>query len=101
MSSIQTEIGVKHPDDRSESGQWTESFPPAAFRAYLAEHPRSTTNEVAEGLGCSYKTAFRKISALKERGEVESRRAGNAHLWSLTEEGAEVHEEEADQEEGH
>lgn len=111
MSSAQPEIsmdesneetdddGMKptHPDQRDETGRWEESYTLDMFRSFLAEHPDSSTTDVADGIGVVYKTAYRKMRELQEIGHVESRRAANAHLWSLSEEGQKVHAEEAEE----
>lgn len=97
MSEAQSAVMTdrKHPDERDEeTGRWTGHYTLDKFRAFLYENPLSTTREVEEGVDTSYKTAYRKLHELQDRGEVTSRRAGNAHLWSLTPEGEEIHEEE-------
>lgn len=39
---------------------------------YLRENPKSTADEIAEGLGVKQKTVTGALSALKRKGEVEA-----------------------------
>lgn len=47
-----------------------------------------TTDEVADEVGCAYRTAHAKLSSLKDEGRVTSRRIGGQHLWRLSGESA-------------
>lgn len=87
----------KRPDDRGEGGRWVDSYSLSDFREWLAENPQSTTRDVEAGVNTGYKTAYRKLHQLKDQGKVTSRRAGNAHLWSLTEKDEQVLAEERDE----
>lgn len=73
------------PKDRDEeSGKYTESYPPEAFIEALESLSGSAgTQEVADEVGCAYRTAFAKLSDLEDEGEVTSRKVGNARLWKL------------------
>jgi CRP-like cAMP-binding protein len=39
--------------------------------------------EVADEVGCKYRTANAKLHELEERGEITSQKVGNAYLWML------------------
>lgn len=43
------------------------------------------TQEIADEVGCPYRTAHHKLTQLEEEGRVESQKVGNARLWSLAE----------------
>lgn len=73
------------PRDRDEeSGRFTERYGEETFLEALEDHEgAASTTEVAEAVGCSYRTAHAKLTALAEAGELESRQVGNAYLWQL------------------
>ena len=68
--------------DRDEnSGKFTEEYPIEEFLQTLEEIGPAGTTEIAEHIGCDRRTAYLKLQSLKEGGEVESRKVGNALLW--------------------
>ena len=65
-----------------ETGKYTESFPVERFLSVLRSHSDgATTQEVADEIGCAYRTAHAKLSEMEENGTVNSRKVGNAKLW--------------------
>lgn len=66
-----------------ESGQYSETYPREAFTDALGELGAAGTQEVADNLGCSYELAYKRLREMENDGEVESRRVGNARLWSV------------------
>lgn len=69
--------------DRDEnSGRFTVTYPPGEFvEAIRNEGGEAGTKAVAERVGCSYETAYKKLRALEEAGTLEPRKVGNAYLW--------------------
>lgn len=68
--------------DRDDSGAFVETYPEAEFTDALEELGGSgTTQEVADAVGCAYRTAHAKLSALTDSGDVDRRRVGQAYLW--------------------
>lgn len=74
-------------DERDDStGKFTETFPAEDFlEAIAALDGEAGTSEVADEVGCAYRTAKAKLDALEEAGDVVSRRVGSALLWRLAE----------------
>lgn len=71
-------------DRNDDSGRYEETYPLAAFTEALAELSGSAgAQEVADQVGCKYRTANAKLHDLKERGEITTRKVGNAYLWEL------------------
>jgi len=69
----------------SESGQYREAYPPEDFvEAIQAADGMAGTKEIAERVGCSYNTAYHKLTALAEDDRVTNRTAGNTFMWLLT-----------------
>lgn len=76
--------GEMVPERNDESGRYTESYPPAAFLdAISALGGAGGTQEVADEVGCAYRTAHAKLTELEREGDVTSRKVGNARLWSV------------------
>ena len=67
-----------------ESGKYTESYPSEAIiRAIDSAGGMASTTDVATDLGSSYETAYKKLRALEDSGEVDSRKVANARLWMI------------------
>lgn len=74
----------KQRDD--ESGKYTETYPLEKFLSVLDSlDTGATTQEVADEVGCAYRTAHAKLSELEDRGKIGSREVGNAKLWDVSE----------------
>lgn len=71
------------PRQRNEKGQVVESYPPEDVLATLGEIGPAGTQEVADVLGSSYETAYKKLRALEDADQVTSRKVANARLWSV------------------
>lgn len=69
--------------ERNEAGVYVETYPLEQFRDCLAGEDLATTNEVADCIGGSYQTAYRKLRILEECGEVNSRMLGGTRVWTL------------------
>jgi DNA-binding MarR family transcriptional regulator len=67
-----------------ESGQFTEQYPREDFIAALPESPgASGTSEIADEVGCDRRTAYQKLNALADEGEVNRQKIGQALVWQL------------------
>ena len=67
-----------------ESGKYTENYPLKKFVTALKElGGEASTQEVADQVGCAYRTAHAKLSELEGEEEISSRTVGNAKLWKL------------------
>ena len=76
--------GANRDDD---SGKYTEKYPPDAFIAALeAEGGSAGTQPIADRVGCSYETAYKKLISLAEDGEISQQKVGNANLWKINNE---------------
>jgi len=76
--------GANRDDD---SGKYTEKYPPDAFIAALeAEGGSAGTRPIAERIGCSYETAYKKLCSLADDGEIDRQKVGNANLWVIGDE---------------
>lgn len=67
-----------------ESGRYRETFLDADFLAAIEDAGGAAgTQEVADVVGCEYRTANARLHELKENGDVEARKVANAYLWML------------------
>lgn len=75
------------PKERDEeTGKYTENYPLADFIAALESYDGGAgTQEIADKVGCAYRTAHAKLTELEKDKLVTSREVGNAKLWRLTE----------------
>jgi Fe2+ or Zn2+ uptake regulation protein len=73
------------PKERDEeSGKYVEHYPPAAvIDAIRDADGMASTQDVVDRLGSSYETAYKKLRALEDSGDVQSRKVANARLWML------------------
>jgi Mn-dependent DtxR family transcriptional regulator len=73
------------PKDRDEeTGKYTETYPASDFVSALESRDGTAgTQEIANEIGCAYRTAHAKLSELEEEGRITSRKVGNAKLWQL------------------
>jgi len=73
------------PKDRDEeTGKYTETYPSNKFISALESlNGAAGTQEVANEIGCAYRTAHAKLTELEEKEKITSRKVGNAKLWQL------------------
>jgi hypothetical protein len=78
-------MDVVMPKDRDEqTGRYTESYSSEDFLSALdILNGSAGTQDVADEVGCAYRTAHAKLTELEEEGEISARKVGNAKLWEL------------------
>ena len=73
------------PNDRdrdADTGQYTEEYPPPDFVAAIEDASGSAgTQDIADTVGCSYETAYKKLHQLADDGTITRQKVGNANLW--------------------
>ncbi len=74
------------PKDRDEqTGKYTERYTPEDFLSALESLGGSAgTQEVADEVGCAYRTAHAKLTEMDAEERLTSRKVGNAKLWELS-----------------
>lgn len=71
-------------DRDDDSGRYSETYPLTDFIDALDDLGGSAgTQEVADAVGCKYRTANAKLHELEAEGRVSTRRVGNAYLWMV------------------
>jgi len=72
-------------DERDEeSGEFQRKFADVDFINSLEQHQPATTNDIAEDVGCKYRTAYERLQQLEDGGKVEAQKVGSSLLWSLS-----------------
>ena len=70
-----------------ESGRYSETYPLDEFAdALRALGGSAGTQDVADEVGCKYRTANAKLHELEEEGVATSQKVGNAYLWTVADE---------------
>jgi len=75
-------------DERDEeTGKFTSSYSHQEFLDSLGSlSGQASTQEIADEVGCAYRTAYQKLIELEEDGEIGSKKVANARLWILSSE---------------
>jgi len=74
-------------DERDgETGQFTPSFSDEEFLDAVSAGDGATTSEVADHVGCKYRTAYKRLGVLEDQGALKSREVGNSFLWEPADE---------------
>lgn len=86
MYQILLQIGALDelmPRDRDEkTGKYTEKYPAEDFLSAINSlNGAAGTQQVADEVGCAYRTAYAKLTELENEEKITSRKVGNAKLW--------------------
>jgi hypothetical protein len=80
---------AKDDDGRwhDQNGKYTETYPTGEFLGAIDDVDGvAGTQDVADAVGCSYETAYKKLRSLEDAGAVESEKVANARVWLRTDE---------------
>lgn len=67
----------------SDSGKFKEKYTDDEFIEALRELGGGGTNAVADQLNCPYRTAYNRLTALEESGEVKTKKVGRTNCWEV------------------
>jgi ribosomal protein S25 len=65
-----------------ESGKYIEKYSDKEFIKSVKEVKTSTTQNIADRVGCSYDLAYRRLNTLEDEGILSSTEIGGCLLWS-------------------
>lgn len=74
---------MPYDERNNETGKFTPEFTDGQFIDAIREKGDATTTEVADAVGCKYRTAHQRLTDLEEGGIVTFREVGNARLWTV------------------
>ena len=81
-TDTQSMPGAERDDD---SGQYTETYPREDFLDAVGDPSDMTgTQDVADAVGCSYESAYKKLRALADEEVIESKKVANTRVWFTT-----------------
>lgn len=72
-------------DERDDDGRFRPTFSDEEFIDTVSERDLPTTREIADALGCNYRTAYDRLKKLEEQERVRSRSIGGSLAWFDTE----------------
>lgn len=65
-----------------ESGKFEEKYPTEAFLNAIRDLGGAAgTADVADEVGCPQRTAYHRLSNLRNNGQIDSRQVGGSMLW--------------------
>jgi DNA invertase Pin-like site-specific DNA recombinase len=77
---------VPGKDREEDSGRYTTSYPGSDFiNAIQTLDGMAGTSEIAKNVGCTRRTAYKRLQSLESEGKVSSRKVGNSLVWTMTE----------------
>jgi len=70
-------------DRDEESGKYTQKYPTEEFLRAVEELEMPTAQDVADCVGCSYETAYKKLRSVEEDSTVTSKKVASVRVWLL------------------
>lgn len=68
----------------ADTGRYTDKYPPDEILHAIWElGGRAATSEVAEEIGASRDTAYKKLQSMADEGLLDGRKAGGIRVWSF------------------
>jgi len=69
---------------RDEHGRLTgNAYSDADFLDAVREGDLPTTGDISDVVGCERTTAYHRLTALEDDGQLESRKVGRAFVWAI------------------
>ena len=75
--------GMPYNERNSETGQFDPTYSEGEFLEALEEADEGTTREIAEIVGCAYRTAYEYLTELESDGRANRRRLGTTSVWGI------------------
>lgn len=73
-------------DERDEtSGRFRQEFTDEEFLNAVRDQDLPTTSDVADAVGCKYRTAYERLGRLNDDGKVMRREIGSTLVWTIIE----------------
>lgn len=68
-------------DETDHDGR-PQEWPDEAFLGAVEEREPAGTAEVAEAVGCSYETAYKRLVRLEQDDELTTKTVGGTRIWT-------------------
>jgi len=77
--------GMPYDERDGETGRFEPTFSEQEVLDAVENVDDGTTTEIAETVGCAYRTAYEYLTRLESNGRVTRRKIGTASVWELNE----------------
>lgn len=77
--------GMPYDERDRETGRFEPTFSEQEVADAVESAEDGTTNEIAEIVGCAYRTAYEYLTRLESDGRVTRRKIGSTSVWELDE----------------
>lgn len=67
--------------DRDDDGKFRQEYSDERFLSAIEELAVTSTQNIADEVGCSYDLAYRRLKSLEEDREVEREEVGGSFIW--------------------
>lgn len=89
MGSNPITAGMPYDERNTDSGRFEPTYSKTEVIEALCTADDGTTTEIAENVGCAYRTAYEYLTRLEDEGKVTRRKLGTTSVWQLTEDSSE------------
>lgn len=72
---------MKNDKRDKETGRFGQKFADEEFINAVENGDLLSTSDVAEAVGCKYRTAYGRLGGLEDAGQISSRKVGNSLVW--------------------
>lgn len=72
-------------EGRDEDGKYSETYADSEFLDAIENLPVSSTQLVAEEVGCSYDLAYRRLNSLYESSQIKRKEVGSSFVYYIPE----------------
>jgi CTP-dependent riboflavin kinase len=69
--------------DRDDDGKFREEYSDERFLSAIEELAVSSTQNIADEVGCSYDLAYRRMMDLEDENEIEREEVGGSFVWLI------------------
>lgn len=73
----------RNPERNEKTGQFDDHYPDEAFLSAIKQLGGAGTSSIAESVGCDRRTAYIRLSEMKEEGIVVGEKIGGVYLWEI------------------
>jgi predicted transcriptional regulator len=74
---------MPYDERNNETGRFNPTYSKDEVLDALEQADDGTTSEVAEIVGCAYRTAYEYLTRLEEDGRVRRRKLGTTSVWEI------------------
>ncbi len=84
MGKTRSHGAMPYDERDEETGQFSPTFSDSDFLEAVGDGDLPTTSDVADAVGCEYRTAYERLNRLEDESRVQSKTVGNSLVWQLS-----------------